>query len=145
MPGASHWCTDNSPNADQGRPSRCRVGSLLVLHFAQGSVFISSCTMGAYGFVFSDFGKAFSVRDLNGEAPASRIITDVSDATPFCSCERSCITVSLCSSRNRVYFFCETVYILFCDMILTSDYGWYYIWYDKRVLSLFLHYCIIPE
>lgn len=36
--------------------------------------------MGAYGFVFSDFGKAFSVRDLNGEAPTSRIITDVSDA-----------------------------------------------------------------
>ena len=36
--------------------------------------------MGAYGFVFSDFGKAFSVRDLNGEAPTSRIITNVSDA-----------------------------------------------------------------
>ena len=34
--------------------------------------------MGAFGFVFSDFGKAFSVRDLNGEAPTSRIITDVS-------------------------------------------------------------------
>ncbi|CAM9195899.1 unnamed protein product [Laminaria digitata] len=44
----------------------------------KGSIFISACTMGAYGFVFSDFGKAFSVRDLNGEAPTSRIITDIS-------------------------------------------------------------------
>lgn len=34
--------------------------------------------MGAFGFVFSDFGKAFPVRDLNGEAPTSRIVTDVS-------------------------------------------------------------------
>lgn len=39
---------------------------------------ISTATFGAFGYVFSDFGKAFNVRDLNGEAPASRIITDVS-------------------------------------------------------------------
>eukprot|EP00752_Nemacystus_decipiens_P009825 g8767.t1 len=44
----------------------------------KGSIFISSATMGAFGFVFSDFGKAFSVRDINGEAPTSRIITDIS-------------------------------------------------------------------
>ncbi|CAM9530980.1 unnamed protein product [Ectocarpus sp. 6 AP-2014] len=44
----------------------------------KGSIFISAGTMGAFGFVFSDFGKAFSVRDVNGEAPTSRIITDIS-------------------------------------------------------------------
>lgn len=44
----------------------------------KGSIFISSGTLGAFGYVFSDFGKAFTVRDLNGEAPTSRIITDVS-------------------------------------------------------------------
>ena len=33
--------------------------------------------MGVYGFIFSDFGKGFSVRDLNGEAPVSRIVTNV--------------------------------------------------------------------
>lgn len=43
----------------------------------KGSVFISAATLGAYGFVFSDFGQAFSVRDVTGEAPISRIITDV--------------------------------------------------------------------
>ncbi|CAM9851397.1 unnamed protein product, partial [Ectocarpus sp. 12 AP-2014] len=43
-----------------------------------GSIFISAGTMGAFGFVFSDFGKAFSVRDVTGEAPTSRIITDIS-------------------------------------------------------------------
>ncbi|CAM9963175.1 unnamed protein product [Discosporangium mesarthrocarpum] len=35
--------------------------------------------MGVYGYVFSDFGKAFTVRDLNGEAPLSRIVTHVSN------------------------------------------------------------------
>ncbi|CAM9696526.1 unnamed protein product [Ascophyllum nodosum] len=44
----------------------------------QGSIFISAATMGVYGFIFSDFGKGFSVRDLNGEAPVSRIVTNVS-------------------------------------------------------------------
>ncbi|CAM9855363.1 unnamed protein product, partial [Hapterophycus canaliculatus] len=43
-----------------------------------GSIFISAGTLGVYGYVFSDFGKAFSVRDLNGEAPTTRIITDIS-------------------------------------------------------------------
>lgn len=55
---------------------------LLLASLDKGSIFISSATMGAFGFVFSDFGKAFSVRDLNGEAPTSRIITDVSGPQP---------------------------------------------------------------
>lgn len=52
----------------------------------KGSVFISAATLGAYGFVFSDFGQEFSVRDVTGEAPISRIITDV-------RLRHSCITV----------------------------------------------------
>lgn len=50
----------------------------------KGSIFISAGTMGAFGFVFSDFGKAFSVRDVNGEAPTSRIITDVREKNSNC-------------------------------------------------------------
>ncbi|CAM9463253.1 unnamed protein product, partial [Choristocarpus tenellus] len=45
----------------------------------KGAIFIAAGTMGAFGYVFSDFGKAFSVRDLNGEAPTSRIVTDISN------------------------------------------------------------------
>lgn len=95
--------------------------------------------MGAFGYVFSDFGKAFTVRDLNGEAPTSRIITDVS--TPkeaffvgggqdmvhaFIAC-RSSQTVSLQvftrpdehASRTHVFVACSSS--TFVCLLLTMD------------------------
>ncbi|CAM9276750.1 unnamed protein product [Choristocarpus tenellus] len=44
----------------------------------KGVIFISSGTMGAFGYVFSDFGESFSIHDLNGEVPTSYPITYVS-------------------------------------------------------------------
>lgn len=46
--------------------------------YAKGSIVIATGTLGAFGYVFSDFGKTFPIRDVNGEAPISRIITNVS-------------------------------------------------------------------
>jgi ubiquitin-activating enzyme E1 len=41
-------------------------------------IFIAAGTLGALGYVFSDFGPAFTIKDVNGEAPATRIITHIS-------------------------------------------------------------------
>ncbi|CAM9728043.1 unnamed protein product [Scytosiphon promiscuus] len=60
-----------------GRPGE-EVAKWNAFCHEKGSIFISAGTLGVFGYVFSDFGKAFSVRDLNGEAPTSRIVTDIS-------------------------------------------------------------------
>eukprot|EP00611_Tribonema_gayanum_P030367 TRINITY_DN8423_c0_g1_i1.p1 TRINITY_DN8423_c0_g1~~TRINITY_DN8423_c0_g1_i1.p1 ORF type:complete len:705 (+),score=261.06 TRINITY_DN8423_c0_g1_i1:59-2173(+) len=42
--------------------------------------FIAVGTLGATGYVFSDFGPSYTIRDANGEAVATRIVTDISNA-----------------------------------------------------------------
>ncbi|CAN0422299.1 unnamed protein product, partial [Phaeothamnion confervicola] len=46
---------------------------------ARKSIFIAAGTLGAVGYVFSDFGPAFNVRDATGEALATRIVTHVTN------------------------------------------------------------------
>lgn len=43
------------------------------------STYICINKQGAMGFVFSDFGPHFTVRDVTGENPVTRIITHISN------------------------------------------------------------------
>ncbi|KAH9246697.1 hypothetical protein BASA81_015746 [Batrachochytrium salamandrivorans] len=42
----------------------------------RGIGFVSADVFGASGYVFVDFGKQFSIRDVNGETPLSRLIAE---------------------------------------------------------------------
>ncbi|CAM9241253.1 unnamed protein product [Chrysoparadoxa australica] len=63
------WC--NGTREDLARwNSYCRSHKI---------TFIATGAAGAMGYVFSDFGDNFTVRDSNGETPATRIITNISN------------------------------------------------------------------
>lgn len=90
----------------------------------KGSIFISAGTLGVFGFVFSDFGKAFSVRDLNGEAPTSRIITDVS---PSFMCRNLFISFYSMSFIHLLLHLLHLLRSFRCFVSFFSSYGvkWY--------------------